>query len=985
MGVKDLWQLVSPVGRRVSLESLEGKTLAIDASIWLTQFIKAMRDDDGNLIKNAHILGTLKRILKLLFHKIRPIFVFDGATPVLKLRTIRIRKLIHERNDSNKRITAQKLLLAKLKKHAISQKLNKANSADSGNSNTAFASTFVPLISTSADNTLEEAVNDATSSDIEWEEETGPLPPAKVLDDDGSTRHAKEDENDVSFFLPDNPDELNLDVMSARPVYMRKSLIEDARRKERMKSRAAYLPVAGDPALYSQTQLANFLSTSKLNRKFQEVQMKIDGTSVGQKIAAEGKKKYLLVDRKDLPEFTGKSTADSSRQGGFLLSDDDDDGDYNGMDSEAEALRDIGASSSSAIINSESKKEQEFSSDLISSVEKDEVPCVLFGKEVILDESLEGPTPTAIQSEMTAIKEAPDGLGAEGLEKPATVAKNEDSKIETVSDKHEPTLVADIRSSNQDSMKEEQFYYSSLHIDDSDDEKGQAMADDDDMDNIEWQSDDDAHESMSRTSEPKASLAQYRNDPEEQAKHCTSSVLENTALESIPTRAHPAMISSEVVTRAMNTAANMADWAGRAVRMALRNHVQQTVESAGHGVSYHEATLEDTVESCSGSREAMPLITTDLSNDSPGLVDHVDVGVDSSSQQLSDGGDALRSTLDQLEEEVGDGRRKLSAYMRDSESLTEEMKQDVIQLLQVFSLPYIVAPFEAEAQCAVLEQLGLVHGTVTEDSDIFLFADDVKKEMGLEREDLVALAYFLGSDYCEGVHGVGIVNALEILQAFPMKQSAGGLMDGLRRFKEWLDGYDFTAEINQIEKKSKKNEKNSSSSRPVAKEEEDDVSPDSAAHRLLDFQIKHRTARSKWSVPESFPDALIANAYLQPKANYNTDKFEWSLPQLIHVRNYCRDKLGWSEAQMDALVDPAIKNFSERSVQSRIDSHFMTYRDDQRFAKISSSRLQSAVVQITGKRTSLSLSESESKSKTKATKPSTSRKKKAKEEKELPS
>jgi len=63
----------------------------------------------------------------------------------------------------------------------------------------------------------------------------------------------------------------------------------------------------------------------------------------------------------------------------------------------------------------------------------------------------------------------------------------------------------------------------------------------------------------------------------------------------------------------------------------------------------------------------------------------------------------------------------------------------------------------------------------------------------------------------------------------------------------------------------------------------------------------------------------------------------------------------------------------------------MTYRDDQRFAKISSSRLQSAVVQITGKRTSLSLSESDSKSKTTATKPSTSRTKKAKKEKDLPS
>ena len=320
------------------------------------------------------------------------------------------------------------------------------------------------------------------------------------------------------------------------------------------------------------------MTASKLNRKFQEVQMKIDGTSVGQKIAAEGKKKYLLVDRKDLPEFTGKGTADSPCQGGFLLSDDDDDGDYHGMDSEAEAICNIGSSSSSAIINSESMKEHEFSLDLISSVEKDMFPCASFGKVIVLDESLEGPTPTAIQSETTAIEIAP-ASGAVGLEKPTTISKHEESKMETASDKHvHVSIVAgDVCTSNQDSMKEEQFYYSSLHIDDSDGEKGQAMADDDDMENIEWQSDNDAYESMSRTREPKASLAQYRNEPEEQAKHCTSSVLESTATESIPQRAHPAMISSEVITRAMNTAANMADWAGRAVRMALRNHVQQTV------------------------------------------------------------------------------------------------------------------------------------------------------------------------------------------------------------------------------------------------------------------------------------------------------------------------------------------------------------------------------------------------------------------------
>lgn len=92
MGVKDLWQLLAPIGRRVSVESLEGKTLAIDASIWITQFIKAMRDEDGKMMKNAHLIGTLRRVLRLLFHKIRPLFVFDGATPELKLRTVQSRR-----------------------------------------------------------------------------------------------------------------------------------------------------------------------------------------------------------------------------------------------------------------------------------------------------------------------------------------------------------------------------------------------------------------------------------------------------------------------------------------------------------------------------------------------------------------------------------------------------------------------------------------------------------------------------------------------------------------------------------------------------------------------------------------------------------------------------------------------------------------------------------------------------------------------------
>lgn len=39
----------------------------------------------------------------------------------------------------------------------------------------------------------------------------------------------------------------------------------------------------------------------------------------------------------------------------------------------------------------------------------------------------------------------------------------------------------------------------------------------------------------------------------------------------------------------------------------------------------------------------------------------------------------------------------------------------------MFGLPYIIAPMEAESQCAWLDEAGLVDGVVTDDNDVFLF------------------------------------------------------------------------------------------------------------------------------------------------------------------------------------------------------------------------------------------------------------------------
>lgn len=63
-------------------------TVLLDISIWLNQALKGVRDRHGNAIENAHLLTLFHRLCKLLFFRIRPIFVFDGDAPLLKKQTL---------------------------------------------------------------------------------------------------------------------------------------------------------------------------------------------------------------------------------------------------------------------------------------------------------------------------------------------------------------------------------------------------------------------------------------------------------------------------------------------------------------------------------------------------------------------------------------------------------------------------------------------------------------------------------------------------------------------------------------------------------------------------------------------------------------------------------------------------------------------------------------------------------------------------------
>lgn len=95
MGVHGLWQLLSPAARTVSLAHLRDKKIAVDISVWLHQFVHGImvqENDNDDVAEDEHhrlyLIALFHRICKLLFFGVKPIFVFDGQTPIIKKQTV---------------------------------------------------------------------------------------------------------------------------------------------------------------------------------------------------------------------------------------------------------------------------------------------------------------------------------------------------------------------------------------------------------------------------------------------------------------------------------------------------------------------------------------------------------------------------------------------------------------------------------------------------------------------------------------------------------------------------------------------------------------------------------------------------------------------------------------------------------------------------------------------------------------------------------
>ncbi|KAJ3281351.1 DNA repair protein rad2, partial [Borealophlyctis nickersoniae] len=264
-----------------------------------------------------------------------------------------------------------------------------------------------------------------------------------------------------------------------------------------------------------------------------------------------------------------------------------------------------------------------------------------------------------------------------------------------------------------------------------------------------------------------------------------------------------------------------------------------------------------------------------------------------------------------LHEEMISLNRQKAKEQRDASDITTSMVNETQELLRLFGLPYIIAPMEAESQCAYLIRHSLVDGIVTDDSDVFLFGgtvvyknmfnqsryverydlSELEEKLKLGRERLVALAYLLGSDYTEGVAGVGPVSAVEILDEWGGEE--GEDLEALKEFREWWVGV-ANGEVSRGESSARK---------------------------------KLRKICKKLEIPVTFPDPRVVEAYINPQIDEDTTNFVWGTPDTDGLREYMEDKLGWDEKRVDEVLVPVVREMARKQregvqQQSTLDRFF---------------------------------------------------------------
>ncbi|KAM0277082.1 hypothetical protein ACHAQH_006090 [Verticillium albo-atrum] len=227
----------------------------------------------------------------------------------------------------------------------------------------------------------------------------------------------------------------------------------------------------------------------------------------------------------------------------------------------------------------------------------------------------------------------------------------------------------------------------------------------------------------------------------------------------------------------------------------------------------------------------------------------------------------------------------IEKFSRRTVRVTREHNAECQKLLKLMGVPYIIAPTEAEAQCAVLAKGGKVYAAASEDMDTLTFEtpillrhltyseqrkepiqeihlDKVMEGLGMERSQFVDLCILLGCDYLDPVPKVGPSTALKLI-----------------REHKTLEG-------------------------------------------VVDY-IKN-DPKNKYTLPEDWPFADARELFLNPDvrpADHPECDFKWEKPDIEGLVTFLVTEKGFSEDRVRSAGARLEKNM-KGTQQSRLDGFF---------------------------------------------------------------
>lgn len=827
--------------------------------------MKAVRDSEGNSLHQSHIVGFFRRICKLLYFGILPVFVFDGGAPALKRETIKKRRERREGKRESATETAQRLLAIHVQRQTKPQKTTYLQDLPMQHPQQGLgvAKRFVPA-------------------------DEYHLPELKKIRiSDSDARLMPEDEfNEItgeSFDIVDGVDINHVDPKSSEfanlPMATQYMILSHLRLKSRLRmgyTKDQLQEIFNSSMDFSKFQIQQVQRRNFYTQKLMDISGMGDEGNATRRIAGERDRKYALVrsgdgwsislgenkeeEVKDLyenvdlkfnPEESGTKRefekaieeAEDIEEIEEVGEDEEDSDDFEDIpikeetEEEKEYQQALVASIYENYKNEEDGDERVFDLDLEKAIEEskrdffelkereerlEERKFNLQSEEFNLDDSLL----FSSNKEVTGLfgKEKREDLGVVDIESESENESKGESELET-----ERKVQNEIPSWFQNEVDERSFNY---EMKDKDVKEKET---DEEVGLIAW---NEAKLLLDGQAPEESEPEEEKEEPEEGKKEQEKKEEE------------------------------------------MKKQENGEKEEKEPFLDYEFVPEED------------DKITKQLENE---YVDHENF---KSQIKLSDPLNFVNTSI--TEEHLL--QEKLQKQKRDAEEVTVTMINDVKELLRRFGIPFVTAPMEAEAQCAELFKLGLVDGIITDDSDCFLFGgdriyknmfnqkqyvecyiqDELYNKLGLDQEKLIELGLVLGSDYTEGIKGIGPVLAMELLAEF----------GSLRRFKQWFDD----CSVGKTDTSS-----------------------------MLKKTLLKRIKNNKLYLPSQFPDKVVYEAYMTPEVDSSNEEIKWGIPDLDQIRSFLMYNVGWSQAKVDEVMVPLVRDMNRKlreGTQSTIGEFF---------------------------------------------------------------